>query len=115
MGTGPGPGSLGRVDHAPRSAYREVVARTASPRGGRPPDVDLEVSTPEARRFLLAHQGLLPPRSLEGEAGALAYLRRHGPVGCRDWNTVFLLLSAGVDAFFTGCMTTTVATATVKE
>ena len=39
---------------------------------------------------------------------ALAYLRRHGPVGCRDWNTVFLLLSAGVDAFFTGCLTTTV-------
>ncbi len=39
---------------------------------------------------------------------ALAYLRRCGPVGCRDWNTVFLLLSAGVDAFFTGCLTTTV-------
>ena len=39
---------------------------------------------------------------------ALAYLRRYGPVGCRDWNTVFLLLSAGVDAFFTGCLTTTV-------
>ena len=36
------------------------------------------------------------------------YLRRHGPVGCRDWNTVFLLLSAGIDAFFSGCLTTTV-------
>ena len=32
----------------------------------------------------------------------------HGPVGCRDWTTVDLLLSAGVDAFFTGCVTTTV-------
>ena len=32
----------------------------------------------------------------------------HGPIGCRDWNTVFLLLSAGIDAFFTGCLTTTV-------
>jgi hypothetical protein len=42
---------------------------------------------------------------LTGEA--LAYLRRYGPVGCRDWTTVFLLLSAGVDAFFTGCLTTT--------
>ena len=31
---------------------------------------------------------------------AQAYLRRYGPVGCRDWNTVFLLLSAGIDAFF---------------
>ncbi|WP_122816189.1 hypothetical protein [Nocardioides pantholopis] len=38
----------------------------------------------------------------------LAYLRAHGPVGCRDWTTVDLLLSAGVDAFFTGCLTTTV-------
>ena len=36
------------------------------------------------------------------------YLRRYGPVGCRDWNTVFLLLSAGIDAFFSGCLTTTV-------
>ncbi len=39
---------------------------------------------------------------------ALAYLRAHGPVGCRDWSTVYLLLSAGVDAFFTGCLTSTV-------
>ena len=38
----------------------------------------------------------------------LAYLRKHGPVGCRDWTTVDLLLSAAVDAFFTGCLTTTV-------
>jgi lipopolysaccharide biosynthesis glycosyltransferase len=36
------------------------------------------------------------------------YLRRHGPVGCRDWNTAFLLLGAGIDAFFSGCLTTTV-------
>lgn len=39
---------------------------------------------------------------------ALDYLRTYGPVGCRDWTTVYLLLSAGVDAFFTGCLTTTV-------
>jgi lipopolysaccharide biosynthesis glycosyltransferase len=38
---------------------------------------------------------------------AIAYLRRYGPVGCRSWATVYLLLSAGVDAFFTGCVTTT--------
>jgi len=36
------------------------------------------------------------------------YLRVRGPIGCRDWTTVDLLLSAGVDAFFTGCLTTTV-------
>lgn len=39
---------------------------------------------------------------------AIAYLREHGPIGCRDWTTVDLLLSAGVDAFFTGCVTSTV-------
>lgn len=39
---------------------------------------------------------------------ALDYLRAHGPIGCRDWTTVDLLNSAGVDAFFTGCLTTTV-------
>jgi hypothetical protein len=39
---------------------------------------------------------------------ALEELRRHGPVGCRDWTTVFLLLSAGVDAFFSGCVSLTV-------
>jgi lipopolysaccharide biosynthesis glycosyltransferase len=39
---------------------------------------------------------------------AVDYLRRHGPVGCRDWSTVYLLRSAGVEAFFTGCLTTTV-------
>ena len=40
-----------------------------------------------------------PPRPTSG---------RTGPIGCRDWTTVFLLLSAGIDAFFTGCLTTTV-------
>lgn len=41
---------------------------------------------------------------------AIAYLRRWGPVGCRDWQTVALLASAGVPAFFSGCITTTVDT-----
>ena len=39
---------------------------------------------------------------------ALAYLRDHAPIGCRDWTTVFLLLSAGIEAFFSGCVSTTV-------
>lgn len=46
------------------------------------------------------------PQALTPEA--LDYLRSHGPIGCRDWTTVDLLNSAGVDAFFTGCLTTTV-------
>ncbi len=41
---------------------------------------------------------------------AIAYLQRYGPVGCRDWSTVYLLLSAGVPAFFSGCLTTTTNT-----
>jgi hypothetical protein len=46
--------------------------------------------------------------SLEGES--LGYLRRHAPIGCRDWTTVHLLLDHGVPAFFSGCVTTTVDT-----
>lgn len=41
---------------------------------------------------------------------AIDYLRRFGPVGCRDWTTVDILLSMDVPAFFSGCMTTTVNT-----
>ena len=41
---------------------------------------------------------------------AVEYLRRYGPVGCRDWTTVYLLLSLGVPAFFSGCLTTTINT-----
>jgi lipopolysaccharide biosynthesis glycosyltransferase len=41
---------------------------------------------------------------------AIAYLTRYGPVGCRDWTTVDLLLSLGVPAFFSGCLTTTIDT-----
>lgn len=40
----------------------------------------------------------------------LDYLRVHGPIGCRDWTTVDLLLSLDVPAFFSGCLTTTVNT-----
>ena len=39
---------------------------------------------------------------------AIDYLREYGPIGCRDWTTAEMLLSAGVDAFFSGCLTTTV-------
>jgi lipopolysaccharide biosynthesis glycosyltransferase len=54
--------------------------------------------------FISFHLYRLDMLSAEG----LAYLRRYGPVGCRDWTTVDVLLGAGVDAFFTGCLTTTV-------
>jgi lipopolysaccharide biosynthesis glycosyltransferase len=35
------------------------------------------------------------------------YLRRHGPVGCRDWTTVYILRERGVPCFFSGCVTVT--------
>lgn len=41
---------------------------------------------------------------------AVDYLKAHGPIGCRDWSTVHLLLNAGVPAFFSGCLTTTIDT-----
>lgn len=41
---------------------------------------------------------------------AVEYLRRYGPIGCRDWQTVAMLTGAGVPAFFSGCITTTVDT-----
>ena len=41
---------------------------------------------------------------------AIDYLKRYGPVGCRDWTTVHLLLSLEVPAFFSGCLTTTIDT-----
>lgn len=43
---------------------------------------------------------------LSGEA--VAYLRQHAPIGCRDWTTVDILLSLGIPAFFSGCLTTTI-------
>ncbi|WP_435770412.1 hypothetical protein [Nocardioides sp. SYSU DS0651] len=41
---------------------------------------------------------------------AIDYLKQYAPIGCRDHTTVDVLLSAGVPAFFSGCLTTTVTT-----
>jgi hypothetical protein len=41
-------------------------------------------------------------------AEAVEYLKRYGPVGCRDWTTVYLLRSLNVPAFFSGCLTSTI-------
>jgi hypothetical protein len=46
-------------------------------------------------------RSLLTPEAVE-------YLKRYGPVGCRDWTSVYLLLSIGVPAFLSGCLTTTI-------
>jgi uncharacterized protein YcaQ len=44
---------------------------------------DQVLSNQEARRFILAHQGLWPPYGLEGESGVLDYVRR---VGCLQFD-----------------------------
>ena len=38
---------------------------------------------------------------------ALAYLRLHAPIGCRDLSTVQRLQGYGIEAYFTGCLTLT--------
>ena len=44
------------------------------------------------------HRRLLSPEVRE-------QLTRYAPIGCRDWTTVDLLTSAGIPAFFSGCVT----------
>ncbi len=39
---------------------------------------------------------------------AVAYLKEHAPIGCRDWATVYLLRERSIPAFFTGCLTSTI-------
>lgn len=38
---------------------------------------------------------------------SIAYLKKHEPIGCRDYFTRDLLRSKGVDAYFSGCLTLT--------
>lgn len=51
-------------------------------------------------RPMAAAEVLLSGRNLE-------YFKRHEPIGCRDQATVDRFKSAGVEAYFTGCMTLT--------
>ena len=39
--------------------------------------------------------------------GALDFLRKHGPIGCRDMATLRLMKHRSIPATFTGCLTTT--------
>ena len=38
---------------------------------------------------------------------SINYLKQHEPIGCRDLHTRDILMSAGVDAYFSGCLTLT--------
>lgn len=56
--------------------------------------------------FVAFHLNVLVKEELtSGES--IAYLKTHEPIGCRDFDTMNLLKSKGVDAYFSGCMTLT--------
>ncbi len=57
------------------------------PKIGLPPPI-LHLSRAEARRFLLAHQRLWPPRGLRGKAGILDFIRH---IGCIQYDPVNLV------------------------
>ncbi len=63
----------------------------------------LTITRQQARRFILAHQGLWPPRELEGKSGILEYIRRVGCVQFDPLNIVGhnqeLVLQARVSDF----------------
>jgi lipopolysaccharide biosynthesis glycosyltransferase len=50
--------------------------------------------------FNISRPDIITPESLK-------ILKRYAPIGCRDYNTVRLLRSLGVRAFFSGCVTST--------
>ncbi|MHB9292886.1 hypothetical protein Holit_01999 [Hollandina sp. SP2] len=37
----------------------------------------------------------------------IKYLKKHEPIGCRDYGTVKLLGKYGINAYFSGCLTLT--------
>lgn len=49
---------------------------------------------------------IAPSSTVLGPTG-IAYLRDHAPIGARDLDTLETLLNAGVDAYFSGCLTLT--------
>ena len=51
----------------------------------RVPPASFTISKQQARRFLLAYHGLLPPRKLEGKSGVMDYLAR---VGCIQFDPI---------------------------
>jgi SAM-dependent methyltransferase len=69
---------------------------------GNPPQFPLNANiSPLFLSLHISRADFLTPAAVE-------YLRAHGPVGCRDWHTVRLLLAQDVPAYFSGCVTTTI-------
>ena len=57
--------------------------------------------------FVSFHITTGPARAAMLSEKSLEYLRRHEPIGCRDLGTASLLRDAGIDAYFSGCLTMT--------
>lgn len=58
--------------------------------------------------FVSFHLNSMAEKALLSGAN-LEYFRRHAPIGCRDRDSVRRFQAAGVDAFFTGCLTLTLS------
>jgi len=58
--------------------------------------------------FVSFHINSLVKEEMLGEK-SISYFRKYEPIGCRDMDTVLLLQSKGIDSFFTGCLTLTLA------
>lgn len=43
------------------------------------------------------------------------YLKKHQPIGCRDYSTMDFLISNNVDAYFSSCLTTTLSSYAVND
>ena len=43
------------------------------------------------------------------------YLKKHEPIGCRDYYTISILKEKGIDAYFSGCLTLTLSDFTVTD
>ena len=56
--------------------------------------------------FVSFHMNSLAKEEMLKEE-SIQYFKKHEPIGCRDYDTILLLRSKGVDAYFTGCMTLT--------
>lgn len=54
--------------------------------------------------FISFHLNKLAQKELLSEE-SIYYLKKYQPIGCRDYNTVNLLIKHGVNAYFSGCLT----------
>lgn len=88
----------------PDGTWMIVSEWLAAPLGGWRYDLPLH---PNIRPIFISFH--VTPAELSAP-GAVDYLRAHAPIGCRDWESVYLLHAARVPAFFSGALVTTVDT-----